>query len=140
MRIGTIAVGCATLAFSLAYLHAIGDLPAPLDPEDIGPRRFPNIIAVLLVVLSLLLIAEAWFRGKGELVKDPATWRAGALFLLCVAYVAAVPLAGYLVATLIWIAAAVWLLGGRWLAPVTAVGFVAFIYGVFEQVLGVPVP
>lgn len=140
MRIGTLGIALATLAFSIVYLVAIADLPAPLSPEDIGPRRFPTIIAVLLIGLALWLLLELWVDRRPPKALERSDWRSALLFVMGVAYVAAIPATGFYVATVIWVGIAVWLLGGRWLAPLTALGFAAFVFLVFETLLGVPTP
>lgn len=141
IAIGSIAIGVGFLILSLLFIHQASLLPGPLAEDEVGPARFPYILGGIGAALAVILIVQEWLRrtrAKGE--AEAFSWRSLAMIGLCVAYVVAIAWIGYYVATVVWLCAAVACLGGRWLAPVTAAAFAAFVYVVFELTLGVPLP
>ncbi|WP_392425192.1 tripartite tricarboxylate transporter TctB family protein [Barrientosiimonas humi] len=121
---------------------------AQIDP--IGPRVFPQIVAVGLIVLAVLLTI-ATFRGsvpegaEGEDVdlSNPPDWKTlGALFCAFLFLVATVDVLGWTISSALFFTATTYVLGSRsWVRNLligTALGL--FTFYAFYSGLGVMLP
>ena len=137
MRLAT-AIYAALVAAAITFFVVARSFPPPLSPGDIGPARFPQGIAVLLVAL----IAVDWLAGR----KSWGAVRGSDISLALIAgtYTAlAVVLAGKLGFFVVAPAAlfgGLWLLGERrvWLMLAYSAGFTAFLWLFFSLALGEP--
>lgn len=114
------------------------------SPGAPGPGRLPVLYAALLCLCSLAIIVQS-LRHGGEArqprLRVPGRWRVGALMALCVLYVLAISLVGYLAASAGFVVAAIALLSQRIVpALITAVVLVPGVYVLFHYVLSVPLP
>ena len=118
-------------------------LPEPVTADLLGPRLYPEILAVLLAVLAGPLLIGGSLAHEG----DPSITASGMLRrflpLLCfsLVYVLLLPFLGFLVATTALLVASFSLLGERrlWLNLVVAVSCSLCIYLLFAQALGIPI-
>lgn len=133
---GVIAVGGASIAVAFAVVPATGG-----DP--FGPRWWPTLLGVGIVVLGALLVGVA-IRRPNAPSEDAPTRRGLVRMLLMLAAIAAYGVAWYflhfVIVTLLLAAGLTFVLGGRgWrdlaLFPVIVT---AVLYGVFGVLLGVP--
>lgn len=148
-RDGWIALGL--LAFSGWLYSNLGKIPAnPLVP--IGPAFYPRILLVLIILLSSALIVRDLVsrRGRSGGGGLPRAWvtryRPSAIcFLVFALYVLFLPVVGFLISTIVFVAALQWLLGplrlGR-LAPSLLMGVTVSVacYLIFEVYLRVLLP
>lgn len=142
MRRGTRALGLALLGANLLLIAGALALP-PSRTADIGAGRAPLLIGIVGAVLAILLV---WTdRGANEAARAERGYppRMLGFLLVCIGYLTALPLIGYVAATMLFAAAAVLVLewpGGWRLAIVTALGFALFVFGLFRAFLSVPLP
>jgi putative tricarboxylic transport membrane protein len=149
MSVGRDAVaGIVCLAISLVCLYFSFGLPQlPLVP--VGPGFYPRIVLVFMAVLSVILIAQ------GVMARRPAARTAapgagyrlvGLVFAVFGAYAVALPLLGYRIATVLFVAALQVVLDrprdarGWVVLAVIAVATSAATYLVFDTYLTVLLP
>jgi hypothetical protein len=143
MRRADLLIGIGLLAFAAFYFRQSYEITVGFASDRLGPAFFPRLLALTLAGCALTLIARS-LRGRSDPAPLPSIrtnlllWTLG----LTIAYVAALRPLGYLIATPLYLAALVWLLGYR--SPVglagTAIGVTAALYLVFVQALKVLVP
>jgi putative tricarboxylic transport membrane protein len=149
------AVALAFAAFGLFVVVEAAGIPQGMMRDPVGPRMAFYVCGGGIALGGLFLAARhlvAWRRGAGRWMADegvadepevPAS--AGSAFLLvaaCFGYALAFQPLGYLLATPLFIAAALAVLRERrWgLIATVAVGFTLVSYVTFAQALGVRVP
>jgi len=128
----------AVPALALAYVGAYHLLLPPLRPQSLV---FPRLMAVAILVFALLITAVSVLRTRvapplareGPGLRGPAI-----LFGLCVAYVALFALAGFLVASVLFMLAAMtaFPVAWPWRIGVTA-GTVGILYLIFSVLFGI---
>jgi putative tricarboxylic transport membrane protein len=131
-----------TLALAALYLYATSLIPSIEIGDPLGPKAFPRLLGVCLLIAAGLLWIENWKERKKRaaprvhrlssrelrylwVIAGAATWTAAY-------YAAFVPL-GYVLATAVYLLALMaWFNRGRWLANIsTAVLFSALSYAMF---------
>jgi len=142
-------VGGLLALLSLFLLWKTGEIPhPPLIP--IGPAFYPRVILTIFLVLSLLLVVSGF---RAQAVPRRWSWRAwfaryrvilGCFVVFC-AYVLALPILGYLLATALFTVVMQWLLGRHGLRRLPGVLAVAIgtslgTYFIFELYLYVLLP
>jgi putative tricarboxylic transport membrane protein len=141
--------GLFLLAGSVAILLAVTAIPGRGGYSTSGPRFFPLVVAILLIVLSLLFVARTFVRPDVELAErsaeeDAAThWLTPALIAVAlVVYVYLLEPLGYPLATALLFIALTRLLGSHKLLRDAIVGLVLgfVIFAAFTQYLGVSLP
>jgi putative tricarboxylic transport membrane protein len=144
--------GLVLFAISLVLLVQSFSLPyLPLVP--VGPGFYPRIVLSFLALASMALVVQDWskqraVRGTAPTAPPPRRnyWMVGALFAIVGAYVGLLPLLGYRIATMLFVAAAQATLGrphsaNEWAMLVTiAFATVVATYLVFETYLLVLLP
>jgi putative tricarboxylic transport membrane protein len=139
--------GIVCLAGSLLLLWSSRDLPQPaLVP--IGPAFYPRIVFAVTAALSVaLLVSEVWRRGPPPTAHARVQYRLVLLtFLIFTVYVFLLPLLGYRVATLLFVAVLQATLDpprtvrGWLLVAVVALASMLVTYHVFERYLNVLLP
>ncbi len=150
------------LLFGACVLYAAAQLQGGTETDPLGPRAFPTLIGIGFVGCGLaLLIKSLAFRGHGEdgqgefdevehadgygdeLEQEPA--RRHRMLLACSVislYTLALPILGFLLATIVFMAAMILLQGGaRRRSFVTVVVlFPASAYVLFTVLLSVRLP
>ena len=141
--------GLALLAGSVAILLAVTAIPGRGGYSTSGPRFFPLVVAIVLIVLSVLFVARTFVRPDVELAErsaeeDAAThWPTPALIAVAlVVYVFVLEPLGYPLATALLFIAVTRLLGSHRLVRDAIVGVVLglVIFAAFTQYLGVSLP
>jgi putative tricarboxylic transport membrane protein len=139
--LGEIAMDFAALFFAVAVLVLSGLLPPPNAVDQVGAAGVPRLWGAALLVLAATHAAILLRRrdAKDPDRPDEGLFRFLGLFL---AYLFAMPLIGYHLATLLALPAASWLLGFRRPVPLAAITacWLAFAYFVFEKTLYVDLP
>lgn len=140
-----LVVGVLLILLGSATLYTSRSFPTTAVATDIGAGAFPSAYAVLLIVLALLLISNhlARPRGAGPMPGErPNLLMPAAGALLTLAYVIAIPWAGYAIATPFFMFALMRLLGLRKPLPVAliALGTTAVLYLVFDIGMSVALP
>lgn len=160
-----IVLGLAFIAFGAISIYDALRIGAALRARGtldiVGPDRYLFGVAVLLVVVGACLIVQAWTsrrvpRHAGAARVAPAAGIGGMpadadvaqgrahlwLFAALLAYVALLPLLGYLVATVLFAIAAFRVMGVRSMlrAAVAAVLLTAVCYGSFVLIADLPLP
>jgi putative tricarboxylic transport membrane protein len=130
--------GLVLLAVALAYGVTASGFQAMIG-DPLGPAVFPLVLAVPLGVFSLYLIARpdpepAWARGW-PLLKQALT------LVVFVAYAYLLEPLGFVLATLLGVAALGSLLGARlWQSAAAGLGIALVLFLLFNNLLGLPLP
>jgi hypothetical protein len=137
--------GLVCLAGSALLFAVTLGLPQPaLVP--IGPGFYPRMVLAATAVLSVLLVVADLRRGRRAAARGTASYRLVLIaFATFAAYVALLPLLGYRVATLLFVAALQATLerprGAQWaVTALVAVATTLVTYYVFEGYLSVLLP
>ena len=138
--------GLACLAGSLVLLWASRDVPQPaLVP--IGPAFYPRIVLLVTAALSAALLAGDLWRRTTRVRPPRVSYRLVLLtFLIFTVYVFLLPLLGYRVGTVLFVAALQATLDppasarGWALVAVMAVASMLVTYYLFERYLSVLLP
>jgi putative tricarboxylic transport membrane protein len=136
-------LACAALGLALAaaYWAAAEALPTSFLSDTVGADGMPKALAVMLAAFSLVVGSRALLRP--ERAPEPKNHlRALGIALLGFAYVALVPLAGYLVSIALLAGAAALYYGAprRVDSALFALGTAALLWTVFRVLLGVGLP
>ncbi|MCL5808702.1 MAG: tripartite tricarboxylate transporter TctB family protein [Deltaproteobacteria bacterium] len=131
------------VAAGLVFISIWG-LPATATADLLGPKVYPGALAVLLAAFSGLLLAGAGSsHGEDAAITLPGMMRRFLpLVLFSAAYVAALPILGFLIATTALLLACFYLLGERrlWLNLLVAAGCTLATYLLFATFLGIQLP
>ena len=131
-----ILVVCGVLCWQIV------DFPPPLLKNTPAPSYFPKILVGGLVLLSVILIVQSLFKQDKLLHKF--IWNRHVFFAmgLTLAYVFIVPFSGYFLATTLFFALLIIILGNPgWFSLITTtVVFVFFVYTLFYKILSIPLP
>lgn len=146
----------AALLAGAAYLyHDAGRFAAAARPGQLGPDFWPRAILVLLIVVCAYEVvrrtlfdravrdeASAADRGGDIDAGERFPWRLGAGIVLTVAYVLALDILGFFLATAIYLA--LFMLAGRYhrvsvIALASVLGSLAFVF-VFMKIVYVSLP
>lgn len=143
MRRADFFIGVGLLGLALVYYQQSFGIVRGFASDRLGPAFFPRMLALVLAALALMLIVRA-AAGRSDPSRPPAI-RSGifaAVVALLVLYAILMPVAGFLLATPILLAAVIRLLGLRaWTTAVgTALGVTAVLYVVFGRALHVLLP
>jgi putative tricarboxylic transport membrane protein len=146
--------GLVVAAFGLGAL-ALGELTIGegFAEDAVGPRTFPRILSVAIMLGGLAVARRAWSRpieweaaddgGTSDDAGDPGSARrAFTLMGLTIGYAALLAPLGFVLSTPLYMAAAMWLLRLRsWLLlTVVPIVFTLLFFVVFVRVLRVPLP
>ncbi|WP_108660973.1 tripartite tricarboxylate transporter TctB family protein [Acuticoccus kandeliae] len=127
--------GVVGLALAGFYLWAASIIPDSFMVDVIGPRTFPYIVGALLGVTSLVFVLRPDPEPRWPLLRDLVElgFAAAVMFL----YAWALPVVGFVFATILATAYLTWRLGTKPLgAVVTGVCTSLGIYVIFHLVLG----
>ncbi|WHH61018.1 tripartite tricarboxylate transporter TctB family protein [Petroclostridium sp. X23] len=127
----------------------------PYQIEDtgitvMGPRFFPKVLSIMLVVVSGLFLVQNILAGKkqgkekedkGEIKDIKSELNVLILFALMIAYVYLMPIWGFIISTIVVIGAVVYFLGTRkWYMYLIFIAIVLLVYYVFQELLYVQLP
>jgi hypothetical protein len=140
-----IAIALAALMLSIIALVLSRTMYLRMGSGGVDPKWWPTLLSMLAGALSALLVGMSLFgpaMSRGELeASEQGGWVRMLLALtLSALYVFAWSSIGYVVPTVVFIAALLWVFGLRsWKGlAIFSVVTTAFIYGLFHLVLRVP--
>jgi hypothetical protein len=136
------------LVIAGAYFLVTQRIPSSTLDDGVGPRGFPLVLTVALVVLAAAIAVRATVtvpapRGADENKEIEARWpRALGLLVLGALYIPAAIVLGYPLALFLLLVAVALYEGKRfsWRMAAVASGGAAFFYVLFEVVLSVRQP
>lgn len=130
-----------SIIIAAVYLYATTLIPSLEIGDPLGPKAFPRLLGVFLLIAAGLLFLEMLKDRKAKVAPPPegelAPWRHVGLILAVMAwtgaYYAAFEPLGYVISTAIYLLALMaWFHRGKWVANVlSAVLFSAFSYWMF---------
>jgi putative tricarboxylic transport membrane protein len=137
-----------TIIVAAVYLYATTLIPSLEIGDPLGPKAFPRLLGIALLLSAGLLFLEIW-RERGSRPKAGASrdWPPGIVLVIAgvtvwtaLYYVAFQPL-GYIVATTLYLLGLVaWFNRGKWLANVLSVVLFAMLSYVMFVKLDVNLP
>jgi len=133
-----IFAGCMAL-LAIAYLWGTFQIREIAIGGPVGPRAFPMMLGVALLIGAGLLLLETLARGdRPEKLDLPALLSIAGTLAWLVCYIAVFEWLGYLIATTIFLTVLMAFLHPRhWVANIMlAVLFSAGSYALFDKVLG----
>ena len=139
--LGLILVLVALVWLWLAFAY----IPGPRSPGETGPRGFPVLLGVVLAVLGAAMSLSARASDVepiAPLTRSEATLAGGTIALLTL-YAFLLERAGFLIATPVAIALAMWALvrvRRAALIAALAIGFTVSCWTIFDLLLGTPLP
>ena len=141
---------CAvTLVLAVVYFYATAQIPSLEIGDPLGPKAFPRLLGIVLLIAVVMLFIETLKAGKGDTprVRVPRESRRhllliGGVTLWTALYFSTFDSAGYLVSTAIYLFVMMAVFNrGKWIAnTLTAVLFAIGSYVLFVKVLGVALP
>jgi putative tricarboxylic transport membrane protein len=131
-----------TILTAAIYLYATTLIPTLEIGDPLGPKAFPRLLGIFLLIGAGLLFVEIWKERKAAApvvseTREPADLRHLRVLAAVVAWTALYYIlferAGYVVATAVYLLALmVWFNRGKWIANVlTSVLFAALSYYMF---------
>lgn len=143
MRRADLLIGIALVAFAVLYYRESFEITVGFAADRLGPRFFPRLLAFALALSGLGLIRRS-VTGRSD-AEPLAPVRIGQFVLtvaITLAYAILLPTLGYLIATVLYVGALIWLLGYRNIVGLaaTSAGVTAVLYLVFARALHVLVP
>lgn len=138
------------LVLAAVYFYATAQIPALEIGDPLGPKAFPVLLGIALIVAVILLFFETLKAGADEAPRRAHAWREdrrhllliGGVTLWTVAYFWVFDRAGFIVATTVYLFAlmAAFNRGKRVGNALTAVLFTLGTYVLFVKVLHVSLP
>ena len=140
-------VGLFSIFFSVSYTVAAWMLPSAPIGDPMAPNYFPLVVGILAALFSAALIMRG-VRKKDAVKKgrapDAGHWfLIGGLICCCLGYAVILERIGFLSSTILFLGAMLFLVNGvkGWKANIlTAVGFSAGVWYVFEKLFMISLP
>jgi putative tricarboxylic transport membrane protein len=139
-----------TVLLAAVYLYATSQLRSYEFGDPLGPKTFPFLLGIGLLISAAMLVAEMWRARKIAGDRQPAAQTDGASHAWVITAVAAWTLvyfmafgaAGYVLATMIYLLVLTsYFNRGKWLAnSLTSVLYSVLSYLMFTRLLGVRLP
>lgn len=130
-----------TIIIAAVYLYATTLIPSLEIGDPLGPKAFPRLLGITLLIAAGLLFLEIWRdrKQRAPAGSEAATWRYGGVIVAvtvwtCI-YYAVFDKLGYVIATTVYLLALMaWFNRGKWVANVlTAVLFSVLSYIMFVK-------
>ena len=132
---------------ALAYLYSDYGMPRLALGDPLGPRAFPAIVGVLLLISAIMLALEKRRERPASAVSVTSTRVNHLPVLACmvvwtIVYYSVFEPLGYIVATIPYLFGLLWFFNPRKPAinAAVAIGFTGLAYGVFSRLLQVQLP
>lgn len=132
-----------TLIVAAVYFYATTLIPSLEIGDPLGPKAFPRLLGVCLLIGAGLLFIEMWRDRKANVAPpaegELAPWRHAGMIVAVTAwtgiYYALFEKLGYIIATALYLLAlTAWFNRGKWVANVlTAVLFAGLSYWMFVK-------
>ncbi len=142
MRNRNVVAALALIALGVIYGYLTAGLPKRSLPDTPGPSFFPWIITASLLVLSAALLVQG-LHGPRRIPDTAGGLRPPTVFLtLFLVYVAALPFTGFVIASVPFFAALMWLYGERRRGRigVVSIALPVILVLVFRHGLQIPLP
>jgi putative tricarboxylic transport membrane protein len=109
---------------------------------DMGPAAFPQVLAWLVILLSVLLIITSFIKGSALKISVKRFKQIVYSMVLLIIYGVAIPFIGFYIATILFIPIMLFLAGERkWKSIIgVTIVFELFAFAIFDTVLNVPLP
>jgi putative tricarboxylic transport membrane protein len=140
-------IGGLAILLAAVYLYATAQIPALEIGDPLGPKAFPILLGIALILAAILLLIETLKPDDTASVDAGPVyrrhlWLIGAVTLWTALYFWVFDRAGYLVSTVVYLLAlTVVFNAGKWVANVlTSVLFAIGSYVLFVKILGVTLP
>ena len=140
-------IGALMLLLAAIYLYATAQIPTLEIGDPLGPKAFPILLGIALILAAILLLIETLKTGSapaaGAAPEDRRhLWLIGGVTLWTALYFGVFDRAGYLVSTVVYLLVLTAVFNrGKWLANVlTSVLFAVGSYVLFVKILGVTLP
>ncbi|WP_338608642.1 tripartite tricarboxylate transporter TctB family protein [Pelagibacterium nitratireducens] len=144
-----VVLAVAAVAIAAVYALGIAAIPTMMISDAVGPRAYPTLLLILLLIVSVMLVLEGWgtrdwTAGRQKVMEfirlDSGTFLCSSLAIL--AYFLLFEPLGYLLSTALFLLCGMLLLhhGRRWVAIVVALGFTVATYILFAEVFGTQLP
>jgi len=145
MALRNIIVGLVLAVFAVVYGALALQLPERNIEGTPGPGFFPGLIGAILLVLSLALVAQgakAWRTGGRDGAPQGLDRRGMVMLGVFAAYILVLPAAGFMVASVPFAGAMMWLFGGRkpLLVVAGAIVLPLLLSLLFGEVFRIPLP
>ena len=136
------------LVLAAVYFYATAQIPVLEIGDTIGPKAFPALLGIALLVAAAMLFMEIWRARKApqdkqqsDAVQRPSWGFLAAVVGWTAIYLAGFELLGFIVSTSIYLlVCTAYFNRGKWVANiVTSILFSVFIYLMFKY-LGVNLP
>jgi putative tricarboxylic transport membrane protein len=128
------------------YFYATAQIPSLEIGDPLGPKAFPRLLGIALVITGGILLMEMW-RARGDKARKdaaaPADWPVlrvlGGVVVWTALYFSVFELLGFVIATSIYLLVLMaYFHPGRWMTNIlTSVLFCIGTYVMFNHVLGV---
>ncbi len=142
-------IGAVMLLLAAVYLYATAQIPSLEIGDPLGPKAFPVLLAIAMIVAVVMLFFETFKANAGDAQRLQLRREdrrhlllIGGATLWTALYFWVFDSAGYLVSTAIYLLAMMVVFNrGKWLAnTLTAVLFALGSYVLFVKILGVALP
>ena len=137
-------IGVLTLLLAAIYLYATTWIPTLEIGDPLGPKAFPNLLGIALILAAILLLfetlkADASKEGKAAPADRRHLWLIAGVTLWTALYFWVFDRVGYLLSTAIYLLAltSVFNRGKRLANILTSVLFALGSYVLFVEILGV---
>lgn len=140
-------IGAAALLLAAVYLYATSQIPTLEIGDPLGPKAFPILLGICLILAAILLFIETLKKDRAAQEDRPREslrhlWLIGAVVVWTAIYFALFERAGYLIATVVYLVPMMAVFNrNRWVANVlTSLLWAGGSYALFVKVLGVSLP
>ncbi len=138
------------LLLAAVYFYATAQIPTLEFGDPLGPKAFPRLLGIVLVIATVMLFVETLRKPKDE-EAQPVTadkvsfhhlWIIGGVAVWTALYFFVFERLGYLVSTSVYLLVMTFVFNrGKWLAnSITSVLFALGSFVLFVKVLGVLLP
>jgi len=137
------------IVLTAVYFYATAQIPTLEIGDPLGPKAFPRLLGIGMLVTAVLLFMEIWRARKTppEETSQPSGDRrhlmvVGGVVACTAVYLAVFTLLGYVIATSIYLVVlTAYFNRGKWTANIlTSVLFCIVSYLMFTKLLGVSLP
>jgi putative tricarboxylic transport membrane protein len=140
-------IGVLTLLLAAVYLYATAQIPTLEIGDPLGPKAFPILLGIALILAAILLFFETLKPDDTPGANVPREslrhlWLIGGVTIWTALYFGVFDRVGYLVSTTVYLLVLTAVFNrGKWLANVlTSILFAVGSYVLFVKILGVTLP
>ena len=140
-KLGTIIFSCTVIVLSLIAIWLTTKFRPVYMPFDVGPRVFPILTCIVMILLSVIIIIKELYSGSSEKL-NMINLKTILCFGVLAAYVFLMPILGFILNSLWVLAVTMLMMGARKLLTIILfpICFTAAFYLIFSWLLHVPLP